>query len=151
MKLHNLIFVGTGKSVRRRGRGQGSGLGGTSGRGHKGGNARSGSSPAPCCSGIPYYRRLPKRGFKNALSKICFTCVNLDDVNRLAQDKSEISRDVLVEAGIIHPNEGLIKILGRGELTKPVKIVADAFTRSAVEKIQSAGGVAVDLSTCEGI
>lgn len=146
MKLHNLIKVGSSKEVRRRGRGQGTGHGGTSGRGHKGGNARSGYSPAPCCSGIPYYRRLPKRGFKNSIFSVRFACVNLDDLENLADNYSEISRDVLVEAGLVAPSEALVKILGDGNLTKPLKVTADAFSRSAMQKIEQAGGTVFNLS-----
>ena len=149
MKLHNLISVGTKTATRRRGRGQGSGLGGTSGRGHKGGKARSGYSPAPCCSGIPYYRRLPKRGFNNSIFSVKFTTVNISDIARVAESHDEITREVLVEEGVIHGNECLIKILGNGELSKPVKVIADAFSKSAIEKIQAAGGSVIDLLAAE--
>lgn len=149
MKLHNLISVGTKTATRRRGRGQGSGLGGTSGRGHKGGNARSGYSPAPCCSGIPYYRRLPKRGFNNSVFSVKFTTVNVSDIARIAELHNEITRDVLVETGVIHGNEGLIKILGNGEISKPVTVIADAFSKGAIEKIQAAGGSVVNLLVAE--
>lgn len=149
MKLHNLISVGTGKCTRRRGRGQGSGLGGTSGRGHKGGNARSGYSPAPCCSGIPYYRRLPKRGFKNSIFALRFTTINIADISRLSDVYTEITRDVLIKEGIIHNNECMIKVLGDGEIAKPVKVIADAFSVSAADKIKKAGGEVIDLSAGE--
>jgi large subunit ribosomal protein L15 len=147
MKLHNLVKVGSNRGTKRRGRGQGSGFGGTSGRGHKGGKARSGYSPAPCCSGIPYYRRLPKRGFGNGMFRKHFVGINLDILEILAADHGEINRDILVESGIIKPREGLIKILGDGKLTKAVKVIADKFSESAKQRIEAAGGVAVEIAS----
>lgn len=145
MKLCNLIKVGVFGSRKRRGRGQGTGLGGTAGRGHKGGNARSGYSPAPCCSGIPYYRRLPKRGFKNSKFTVRFAEVGLDVINELAKDLSEIDRNVLLERGVIRANEGFIKVLGGGTISKSVKVIADRFSAGAKEKIQAAGGTVEEL------
>ncbi|MDR0417947.1 MAG: 50S ribosomal protein L15 [Puniceicoccales bacterium] len=147
MKLHNLIRVGTNRPARRRGRGQGSGLGGTAGRGHKGGKARSGYSPAPCCCGIPYYRRLPMRGFSNSISRIRFMGINLDTLEELAVSHSTIDRNVLAEANIIRERDGLVKILGNGKLTKSVTVVADKFSKAAKQKIEMAGGSVVELAS----
>ncbi|MDR1590536.1 MAG: 50S ribosomal protein L15 [Puniceicoccales bacterium] len=149
MKLHNLIRVGTNRPVRRRGRGQGSGLGGTAGRGHKGGKARSGYSPAPCCCGIPYYRRLPMRGFNNSIAPIRFVGINLNRLEELAADHATIDRDVLVETGIIKASEGLVKILGNGKLTKVIKVIADKFSVTAKQKIEAIGGSIVELISNE--
>jgi large subunit ribosomal protein L15 len=149
MKLHNLIRVGTNRSTRRRGRGQGSGLGGTAGRGHKGGKARSGYSPAPCCCGIPYYRRLPIRGFNNSIAPVRFVGINLDTLEELAAEHSTIDRDVLIEAGIIKASERLVKILGNGKLTKIVSVVADKFSATAKQKIEAIGGSIVELISNE--
>jgi large subunit ribosomal protein L15 len=144
VKLHNLIRVGTNRSTRRRGRGQGSGLGGTAGRGHKGGKARSGYSPAPCCCGIPYYRRLPIRGFNHSVSKVRFVGINLDVLEELAESHVAIDRDVLIEAGVIKERERLIKVLGNGKLTKAIKVIADKFSEAAKQKIEAAGGSMVE-------
>jgi large subunit ribosomal protein L15 len=149
MKLHNLIRVGTNRPVRRRGRGQGSGRGGTAGRGHKGGKARSGYSPAPCCCGIPYYRRLPIRGFNNSIFRVCFVGINLDTLEVLAAEHSTINRDVLVEAGVIKTSESLVKILGNGKLTKVIHVVADKFSTTAKQKIEAIGGSIVELISNE--
>ena len=145
MKLHDLINVGSNRSTKRRGRGQGSGQGGTSGRGHKGGKARSGYSPAPCCSGIPYYRRLPKRGFKRGAFETHFAAVNLNMLARLSEKYSEIDQNVLKREGIVRANEVFIKVLGDGELTKSVKVVANRFSVKAREKIEAVGGTAEEL------
>lgn len=146
MKLHDLIKVGSNRSTKRRGRGQGSGQGGTSGRGHKGGNARSGYSPAPCCSGIPYYRRLPKRGFKNSLFTLRFATVNLDVLNQLSTQYNEIDREVLVKEGVLRSGELLVKVLGDGEISKAVKVIADRFSAEAKKKIEAAGGTVEELA-----
>ncbi|MDR2201132.1 MAG: 50S ribosomal protein L15 [Puniceicoccales bacterium] len=146
MKLHNLIKVGSNRQTKRRGRGQGSGCGGTSGRGHKGGKARSGYSPAPCCSGIPYYRRLPKRGFGNSIFSLRFAAINLAVLEELAASHGEINRDVLIQNGIINSGELPIKILGNGELTKSVRVVADRFSASAKRKIEAVGGFVIELA-----
>ncbi|MDR1435493.1 MAG: 50S ribosomal protein L15 [Puniceicoccales bacterium] len=144
VKLYNLVKVGSNCQTKRRGRGQGSGCGGTSGRGHKGGKARSGYSPAPCCCGIPYYRRLPKRGFNNSMFTLRFFGVNLSVLAKLAETHSEINREILVKSGIIKSNEVSIKILGSGELAKPIKVTADRFSKSAKRKIEAVGGSVIE-------
>jgi large subunit ribosomal protein L15 len=143
MKLHNLIKIGNSDHTRRRGRGDSSGRGGTSGRGHKGGKARSGYSPAPCCCGIPYYRRLPKRGFKNFLFKTNITIIN---IARLAQfEETVIDKAVLFKYGLINKLGDIVKVLGIGELDKKITVTADFFSTSAEKKISAAGGTAIKL------
>lgn len=123
----------------RRGRGHGSGNGKTAGKGHKGQKARSGA-PRPGFEGgqMPLYRRLPKRGFKNRNSKE-IVGLNLDVLNRF-NDGDIVTIEALMEKGIVkNPKDG-VKILGNGELTKKLDIKVNAFSQSAVEKIQALGG-----------
>ena len=125
----------------RRGRGHGSGNGKTAGKGHKGQKARSGA-PRPGFEGgqLPLYRRLPKRGFTNINSKNIIG-IGLDRLNAF-EDGAEVTVAALVEKGIVsNPKDG-VKILGNGELTKKLDVKVNAFSKSAVEKIQAAGGKA---------
>lgn len=125
----------------RRGRGHGSGNGKTAGKGHKGQKARSGA-PRPGFEGgqMPLYRRLPKRGFTCRNSKE-IVGINVTELNRF-EDGAEVTIASLVENGIIkNPKDG-VKILGNGELTKKLDVKVNAFSASAVEKIQALGGKA---------
>ena len=125
----------------RRGRGHGSGNGKTAGKGHKGQKARSGA-PRPGFEGgqMPLYRRLPKRGFTNRNS-LEIVAINVDVLNRFDND-AEVTVETLVETGIIkNPKDG-VKILGNGELTKKITVEAAAFSASAKQKIEEAGGKA---------
>ncbi len=125
----------------RRGRGHGSGNGKTAGKGHKGQKARSGA-PRPGFEGgqLPLYRRLPKRGFTNINSKE-IVAIGIDRLN-VFDDGAEVTVEALMEKGIVkNPKDG-VKILGNGELTKKLDVKADAFSKSAVEKIQAVGGKA---------
>ena len=125
----------------RRGRGHGSGNGKTAGKGHKGQKARSGA-PRPGFEGgqMPLYRRLPKRGFTCRNSKD-IVAINVDVLNRF-EDGAVVTVETLLEAGVIkNPKDG-VKILGNGELTKKLEVKVDAFSASAVEKIQALGGKA---------
>ena len=125
----------------RRGRGHGSGNGKTAGKGHKGQKARSGA-PRPGFEGgqMPLYRRIPKRGFTNRNS-LEIVGINVDALNRF-EDGAEVTVATLVEAGIIkNPRDG-VKILGNGELTKKLTVQANAFSASAVAKIEALGGKA---------
>ena len=125
----------------RRGRGHGSGNGKTAGKGHKGQKARSGA-PRPGFEGgqMPLYRRIPKRGFTNRNS-LEIIGINVDVLNRF-EDGSEVTVDSLIEVGIVkNPKDG-VKILGNGELTKKLDVKANAFSASAIEKIQALGGKA---------
>lgn len=125
----------------RRGRGHGSGNGKTAGKGHKGQKARSGA-PRPGFEGgqLPLYRRLPKRGFTNINSKD-IVAIGLDRLN-VFEDGAEVTVETLMEKGIVkNPKDG-VKILGNGELTKKLDVKVNAFSKSAVEKIQAVGGKA---------
>ena len=125
----------------RRGRGHGSGNGKTAGKGHKGQKARSGA-PRPGFEGgqMPLYRRLPKRGFTNINSKD-IVGINVDRLNAF-DDGAEVTVAALVEKGIVsNPKDG-VKILGNGELTKKLDVKVNAYSASAAEKIQAAGGKA---------
>lgn len=125
----------------RRGRGHGSGNGKTAGKGHKGQKARSGA-PRPGFEGgqLPLYRRLPKRGFTNINSKNIIG-IGVDRLNAF-EDGAEVTVAALVEKGIVsNPKDG-VKILGNGELTKKLDVKVNAYSVSAVEKIQAAGGKA---------
>ncbi len=141
MKLHELKPAeGARKDETRVGRGTGSGRGKTSCRGHKGQKARSGGGVRPGFEGgqMPIYRRLPKRGFKNIWAKK-FAEVNVETLNRF-EDGAEIDAVALVEAGILKNVLDGVKILGNGELTKKLTVRAQGFTKSAVSKIEAAGG-----------
>lgn len=125
----------------RKGRGHGSGNGKTAGKGHKGQKARSGA-PRPGFEGgqMPLYRRLPKRGFTNRNTKEIIG-VNVDMLNKF-EDGAEVTIASLCEIGIIkNPKDG-VKILGNGELTKKLDVKVNAYSASAVEKIQALGGKA---------
>ena len=125
----------------RRGRGHGSGNGKTAGKGHKGQKARSGATRIGFEGGqMPLYRRLPKRGFHNRNTKIIVT-INLDALNKF-EDGAEVTVESLMNMGIVkNPRDG-VKVLGNGELTKKLDVKLNAFSASAVEKIQALGGKA---------
>jgi len=125
----------------RRGRGHGSGNGKTAGKGHKGQKARSGAPRIGFEGGqMPLYRRLPKRGFKNINTKEIIS-VNVSMLNKF-EDGAEVNIETMLENGIFsNPKDG-VKILGNGELTKKLNVKANAFSASAIEKIQALGGTA---------
>ena len=142
MKLHDLKpNRGSKKNRKRVGRGYGSGMGKTSGRGMNGQNSRAGGGVPLWHQGgdTPYYRRMPKKpGFKN-FNRVEFQEVNLEYLSQFRKD-SEVNPDVLREAELINTISLPVVIMGRGELKKPLKIKAHRFTRKAVEKIEKAGG-----------
>ncbi len=141
MKLHELAPAPGSKKVRTRvGRGLGSGLGKTSGKGHKGQNSRSGGGVRSGFEGgqMPLYRRLPKRGFYNKFGKE-FAEVNVETLNRF-EDGATVDPVALIEAGILKNVCDGVRILGNGELTKSLTVIANGFTKSAEEKIKAAGG-----------
>ena len=141
MKLHELSPApGSRKSRTRRGRGLGSGLGKTAGRGHKGQNARSGGGVRTGFEGgqMPLYRRLPKRGFKNIFAKE-YAEVNVSMLNRF-EDGAVVDPVALIEQGILKNVRDGIRILGNGELTKRLTVKANGFTKTAESKIKAAGG-----------
>lgn len=141
MKLHELSPApGSKKKATRVGRGLGSGLGKTSGKGHKGQNARAGGGVRPGFEGgqMPIYRRLPKRGFYNKFGKE-YTELNVHELNRF-DEGTVVDPVLLVEAGVIKNVRDGIRILGTGEINKALTVKANGFTKSAAEKIQAAGG-----------
>ena len=144
MKLVDLRPAeGATQTGRRRGRGPGSGLGKTSGKGHKGQNARSGGGVRPGFEGgqMPLTRRLPKRGFFNPFSKV-YTEVNVSTLDKFDED-TVITAELLKEKGIISKIEkDGVKVLGNGELTKRLTVQVAAFTRTAQQKIETLGGKA---------
>jgi len=132
---------GSRKRAKRVGRGIGSGHGKTSCKGHKGQKSRSGGPKGPAFEGgqMPLQRRLPKRGFKNRF-RIEYSVLNLKDLDRIQADT--ITPELLFERGLLKDLKDGLKILGEGELHRPVTIKADAFSSSALTKIAAAGGKA---------
>ena len=143
MYIHDLKNAeGARTSSKRLGRGIGSGIGKTSGKGHKGQNARSGGGVRPGFEGgqNPLYRRLPVKGFSNAKFKKVYSTVNVSALN-IFEANTEVDAVKLLEAGILSKVEkDGIKILGNGELTVALKVVANKFTAQAKEKITAQGG-----------
>lgn len=143
MKLHEIgPAPGARKERRRLGRGIGSGLGKTSGKGTKGQNARSGGGVRPGFEGgqMPLQRRLPKRGFTNKFKKE-YALVNVEDLNRFAAG-TEVTPELLLETRLVRQPKDGIKILGNGELTVALTVKAHRFSQAAAEKIAAAGGKA---------
>ena len=141
MKLHELSPApGSTRENWRRGRGPGSGNGKTGGRGHKGQNARSGGGVRPGFEGgqLPLYRKLPKRGFKNRFAKE-YACVNVALLDKF-NDGDTVNLQALMDAKIIRKAGDGLKVLGNGEITKKLTVQAAAFTATAKEKIEAAGG-----------
>lgn len=141
MKLHELKpAAGSKKSAKRVGRGNGSGLGKTAGRGHNGQNSRSGGGTRPGFEGgqMPLYRRLPKRGFTNIFAKE-YVEVNVSRLN-IFEDGTEITPELLKANGVISKVKDGVKVLGNGELERKLTVKATKFTKGAVEKIESVGG-----------
>ena len=144
-KLHPLPKIeGSTHRHKRLGCGRSSGHGKTSGRGHKGMKARSGGGVRPGFEGgqMPLYRKLPHRGFNN-VNRVEFAVVNLSQIDKC--EGSEIDRNVLVKAGIVRAADLLVKVLGNGEISRPVTVVAQKFSASAKAKIEAAGGKVVEL------
>ena len=141
MKLHELKPAEGSRKVRNRvGRGIGSGNGKTSGKGHKGQNARSGGGVRPGFEGgqNPLFRRLPKRGFTN-ISRKEYAIVNLDALNRF-EDGAEVTPALLLETGVVSNEKAGIKVLGNGTLNVKLTVKAHKFSASAKEAIENAGG-----------
>jgi len=145
MMIHEITEkVGRHKRRKRIGRGHGSGHGKTSGRGHKGARSRAGFSMRPGQEGgqMPLFRRLPKRGFNNANFRKDFAIVNLQAIEARFENGEEVTPESLAAKGLIPGLAKPVKVLGHGELTKKVTVTAAAFSKSAKEKITSAGGSA---------
>lgn len=147
MQLHNLFpFPEERKTRRRVGRGSGSGLGCTAGKGHKGQNARSGGGVRPGFEGgqMPLQRRLPKHGFKNFLFKVTYRAINLDSLLAAFEGKTEITLDDIYARGLARMGKP-VKVLSRGEVKSAVKVEAHKFSAAAAEKIRNAGGEVSEL------
>ena len=140
MKLHELESFNT-KSRKRIGRGPGSGNGKTSGKGQKGQNSRSGGGVRAGFEGgqLPLFRRLSKRGFNNYNFRTVYSTVNVEDLNRFDND-TVVDIKLLKEARLINKELDGVKVLGNGKLEKKLTVKANAFTRSAIEKINTNGG-----------
>ncbi|QPA31076.1 50S ribosomal protein L15 [Thermaerobacillus caldiproteolyticus] len=141
MKLHELQpALGSRKERNRVGRGIGSGNGKTSGRGHKGQNARSGGGVRLGFEGgqTPLFRRLPKRGFTN-INRKEYAIVNLDALNRF-EDGTEVTPELLLETGVVSKLKDGVKILGNGQIEKKLTVKAHKFSSAAKEAIEAAGG-----------
>ena len=147
MKLHNLKpACGSTHSRRRIGRGPGSGLGGTSTRGHKGAKARSGYKKKIGFEGgqMPLQRRLPKFGFKN-INRVEYQPINLSSLQKLAEANiTTICIEEMIAAGLAKKGQ-LVKVLSNGELTAKIDVTANAFSKSAEAAIQAVGGTATKL------
>lgn len=144
MKLHELEKnIGATHSKKRVGRGSGSGLGKTCGRGQKGQKSRSGGGVSAVFEGgqLPLYRRIPKRGFKNAMFKTEYAVINLSDLNRF-EEGTTVTPALLKETGIIKKQLSGIKVLGNGELEKKLTIQANKFSKTALAKINESGSKA---------
>lgn len=150
MKLHNLKPAeGSTRTERRIGRGQGSGMGGTSTRGNKGAGSRSGTKYRPGFEGgqMPLYRRIPKFGFKNPF-RVEYSVINLDSLQKMADEDSslkEVTLETLVSKGIISTNRKLVKVLGRGELKASLNVTLNKFSQTAKAAIEKAGGTATEV------
>ena len=143
MKLYELSpAAGSVKDVKRVGRGHGSGNGKTAGKGHKGQNARSGGGVRPGFEGgqMPMTRRIPKRGFNNIFATK-YSTVNVSDLDMFV-DGTVVDAELLAASGLIRKSANGVKILGNGELSKNLTVKAQAFSASAKEKIEKAGGKA---------
>ena len=142
MKLNNITPTeGAFKERKRVGRGTGSGLGKTSGKGHNGQNARSGGGVRVGFEGgqLPLFRRLPKRGFSNAKFKIRYAVINLSDLEKFAEG-TEVTPTLLKEMGVVKNSLDGIKVLGNGKLTKKLNVKANKFSETAKKEIEALGG-----------
>ena len=144
MKLHNINPNEGATATRKRlGRGVGSGLGKTSGKGHKGQNARSGGGVRPGFEGgqLPLFRRLPKRGFSNAMFKTEYAVINLSDLNKF-EEGVVVTPELLKEMGLVKNQLDGIKVLGNGTLEHKLTVKAHKFSKRALEEIEKLGGKA---------
>lgn len=144
MMLHELKPAeGSAKAAKRKGRGHGSGNGKTAGYGHKGQKARSGAKKAGFEGGqLPLQRRLPKVGFSNVVFATVYSTVKISDLENKFAANSVVDEAAIVAAGLAKNKNPGIKVLGNGELTKPLNVQLKAFTATAKEKIEKAGGKA---------
>lgn len=140
MKIHELKPAQEGRDRKRKGRGIGSGLGKTSGKGHKGQKARSGGGVRVGFEGgqMPLYRRIPKRGFTNIFKKE-YAIINISDLDNF-ENGTEVTPELLKEIGLVKDTKSGIKILGNGELTKQLTVKAHKFSKTAADRITASGG-----------
>ena len=147
MKLHELSpAAGSTKERKRIGRGAGSGQGKTAGKGHKGQKARAGRGMRPGFEGgqMPLQRRLPKRGFNNIFRKE-IAIVNVSDIDAAFDNGAVVTIDALVEKGLVKKKLDGVKVLGHGEVSKSLTVQANAFSESAKQKLEAAGGKAEEV------
>jgi large subunit ribosomal protein L15 len=144
MMLHELKpAAGSNKAAKRKGRGHGSGNGKTAGYGHKGQKARSGATRPGFEGGqLPLQRRLPKVGFNNSVFATVYSTIKISDLEAKFEANAVVDEAAVVAAGLVKKTNDGIKVLGNGELTKPLTVQLKAFTASAKEKIEAAGGKA---------
>ena len=144
MKLHTMYPAeGATKVAKRKGQGVGTGNGKTAGRGHKGQNARSGGGVRPGFEGgqLPLFRRLPKRGFTNAMFKTTYAVINLSDLNKF-EDGAVVTPELLKEMGLLKNQLDGVKVLGNGTLEKKLTVKAHIFSEKASKEIEKLGGKA---------
>ena len=144
MMLHELKpAAGSNKAAKRKGRGHGSGNGKTAGYGHKGQKARSGATRPGFEGGqLPLQRRLPKVGFNNSVFATVYSTIKISDLEAKFEANAVVDEAAVVAAGLVKKTNDGIKVLGNGELTTPMTVQLKAFTASAKEKIEAAGGKA---------
>jgi large subunit ribosomal protein L15 len=143
MRLHELKAPpGSSRAKKRKGRGHGTGQGKTAGRGMNGQNSRSGGGTRLGFEGgqMPLYRRIPKRGFTN-IWRTEYETVNVSALD-VFEDGAEVTREALIEKGLVRKSKNGLKILGDGEISKKLTVKAEKFSRTAAEKIEAAGGTA---------
>ncbi len=148
MDLKTVCNKGVKKGVRKRvGRGPGSGMGKTSARGHKGWGQRSGAPRRAGYEGgqMPIYRRVPKRGFTNARFRTDYTIINVHELEAFA-DGETVDLETILTRGLASMATPMLKVLGNGDLKKKLTVRADKFSKSAKQKIEAAGGTAVELN-----
>ena len=148
MRLHDIQVTPGSRKVRHRvGRGDGSGWGGTAGRGEKGQKSRTGASIRHHFEGgqTPSFRRIPKRGFNSGIKEL-FNVVNVDMLDKNFEAGAEVTSDVLRQKGLIGKAVAPLKILGNGEISKALTVKAEKFSASAKSKIEAAGGKAEEIA-----
>ncbi|HCD30951.1 MAG TPA: 50S ribosomal protein L15 [Phycisphaerales bacterium] len=147
MMIHEITEkVGRHKKRKRVGRGPGSGLGKTCGRGHKGAGSRAGYSKKAAHEGgqMAFFRRIPKRGFTNSMFRTDYAIVNIQDLAMRFEDGGEVNPDMLVKAGLIRNSKDPVKVLDQGELSIKLNVTAAKFSESAKAKITAAGGSVIE-------
>jgi len=146
MQLGDILKkAGANRKRKRLGRGPGSGLGKTAGRGHKGAGSRAGAKTDTLHEGgqMPLFRRVPKRGFNNVTFATLYNVVNVGDLEHSFDAGAHVTPEAILEAGLIRNLRFKVKVLGEGKLTKKLKVEAAKFSKSAQEKITAAGGEAI--------